>query len=53
MREVLRDTAFCVGLALVTSGIWLIYPPASLIFGGACVSVIAYLTMPEDNAPSE
>lgn len=34
-RVVIRDTAGLIGLVLIGTGLWLVYPPAALITVGA------------------
>lgn len=35
----LADLVFCAGLALAAAGVWLVYPPASLILAGVGLMV--------------
>ncbi len=37
----IHDTAALVGLACVLTGLWLIYPPVSLIVGGVILLAVA------------
>jgi hypothetical protein len=43
-----RDAAFLAGLVLVGFGLYIVYLPAALVFAGASLSWLAYITTPSE-----
>lgn len=52
-RAILRDVIFLAGLGTVAYGIYLISTASAIIFAGACAAVLAYLSAPVPNEPTE